>query len=43
LGTRLFKGGKLNMIDYDTPNFEFATRGSRINLAVSSQGTTKVD
>ena len=43
LGTCLFRGYGLNMIDYDTLNSEPAARGSRINLAASQQGTAKVN
>jgi len=38
LGTRLFRCDNLNAL-----NFEYAVRGSRINLAASPQGTAKID
>ena len=42
LGTRLFRGYRLDMIDEGTLNSESATRGSYINLAANSQGTARV-
>jgi len=41
LGTYLFRGDKLDMIDQHTLNFESAVRGSHIKLAASPLRTAK--